>query len=134
MGEMAPIIYNTIINNATTNDSFAMGPSGYGYEIIEECNDVPSFGINTAISITKSNNILQNVNVIDNWNKNNYGPNINVMLDHGDNKIKSILYYFGNAYCGGNGNIFWYKNHPIITGKEALWSGHNNYSQLATKL
>ncbi len=133
--EMSPIVYNTIINNATKNDSFAMGPSGYGYEIIEECNDVKSFGINTAISIKNSNNILQNVNVIDNWNKaNSYGPNINIMLDNGDNKIKSILYYFGNAYCGGNGNIFWYKNYPIITGKQALWSGHNDYQQMAKKL
>eukprot|EP01083_Nonionella_stella_P143438 445892_1 len=133
--EMAPIVYNTIMNNATGNDSFAMAPSGYGYEIIEDCNDIASFGLNTAASIANSDNILQNINVIDDWNNaTGYGPNINAMLDNGDGRMKSILYYFGEAYCGGNGNIFWYKNYPIITGKQALWSGHNDYQQLAAKL
>ena len=133
--KMAPIVYSTIMNNATKNDSFAMGPSGYGYEIISKCNDVKSFGINTGQSVINSNKSLSNVNVIDDWsNSKSYGPNINIMLDSSNGKIKSILYYFGNAYCGGNGKISWYKNYPIITGKDALWSGHNNYSQLANKL
>merc|ERR1712241_928558 len=104
-------------------DSFAMGPSGYGYEIIDKCNDIESFAQNTIGSIVASGNVLSNVNVIDDWDAKNgkYSPNIDAMLDVDEsNAIKSILYYYGDAYVGGNGQIFWHGDTPIITGKEAL--------------
>ena len=133
--QLAPIVYDKIMRDSTDNDTFAMAPSGYGYVIPSKYSDIESFGINTAHSIGTSSGILENVNVIDDWNqKDSYSSTIDEMLDAAGGVIKSILYYFGDAYCGGHGKISWHKDYPIITGKEALWDGWNDYSQIADKL
>eukprot|EP01084_Bolivina_argentea_P249692 418107_1 len=132
--ELAPIVYDKIMSNATSNDSFVMGPSGWSYQYINDYNNVGLFARDTANAIGLSNDILSNINLIDDWKDiSSYSNNVNMFIDAAIN-VSSVLYYWFTNYACCNGKIFWHNDVPIITGKLMFWEGINNYTQIANAL
>ncbi|MHB1685856.1 MAG: GxGYxYP domain-containing protein [Ignavibacteriaceae bacterium] len=129
--ELAPTVLKRFYDNAAQKpgrDYFVAAPSGLGYVFPEVYSNLNSYAALTAAFMKKAD--LHIVNLLGNSISSDY---LTPFLQQ--DQIDAVFYYYYSNYSGGNGQIYWVNNKPVITGRYNLWTPQFESPQsLAAKL
>jgi len=132
MCELAPTVlkkfYDEEGKSEGGRDYFVAGPSGLGYIYPDSYVSLDSYAALTNEYMKKAD--LHIVNVIGNSMTSQYLlPFVN------QDQVDAVFFYFYANYAGGNGEILWVNNKPVIAAKYNLWSPqYESPESLAAKL
>ncbi|MBI9071108.1 MAG: hypothetical protein JEY94_05900 [Melioribacteraceae bacterium] len=118
--ELAPTVlkkfYDTAGREKGGKDYFVAGPSGMGYIFPDQYSDLENFAVKTAEYMKKAD--MRILNIIGTTVKEDY---LKPFLEQ--EQIDAIFFYYYYSYVGGEGNIYWVNDKPVITGRYQLWGG-----------
>ena len=130
MAELAPSALQLLYSKAVAGkDYFVSGVSGAGYAHPAQLGNVTSaFAQLTGALMYKADH--QVVNLLSDAA---CGPSC-VAPFTSNAAVEGVISYFGDAYCGGAGEVFFNNRKPVVAARYALWQDHNNAASLAEKL
>lgn len=114
--DLNPTILEYLYAEATSNDEFVAGPSGYAYANMAQYQDTKSFAKATADYMKNCD--LQYVNVLDYYDCD--ASKFKQLMKQ--SQIKGAVWCNRDLYMSGHGSVDWIKGKPIVSMREGLWS------------
>lgn len=118
LSSVAKMSVEYVYDQATDNDYFIAGPSGYGYTNLTEYTSKSTYAEICDIYMRKSG--LEYINFLD--NKVDKTALEEVMKY---NSVKGGVWSVEDYYADGHGGVYWVHNKPVVAVKEVLWSPSN---------